>query len=242
MTRAQIKYIRSLSLKKFRRETGHFVVEGHKMVEELLDSDFVVEEIYTDQPFSSPRSGMSVVPAKAAELQEVSGMATSPGIMAICRQKTWNFIEPQQLSGMTLLLDSIVDPGNLGTIIRSADWFGIDQVICSIDTVEVYNPKVVQSTMGSVFRIPVVYMDLTTTIGQLKAAGIPVMGADASGTDYRKVQRNSKCGLVIGSESHGISAAVKSQLNQLIGIPGSGNAESLNAAIAAAILCAYFAN
>lgn len=239
MTRAQIKYIRSLGQKKFRKESGLFVVEGIKLVRELVQSDFIVQEIFAESSeLVSP--GIDFTEAKNSDLQEASGLKTSPGVLAVCVQKNWKLVSGENLDGITLLLDGIADPGNLGTIIRSAEWFGVNQVICSLETVELFNPKVVQSTMGSLFRVPVIYMDLIPAIEGLRANGLPIWGADLAGNDYRKMSSERKPAIVIGSESHGISRPVRDQLDAVISIPGSGRAESLNAAIATAILCSRF--
>jgi TrmH family RNA methyltransferase len=140
------------------------------------------------------------------------------------------------ISKKQILLDGISDPGNMGTILRTADWFGFDEIICSEDTVELYNPKVVQSTMGSLFRVKVIYTDLPKYIESIAEKGFAIAGADLDGVNAFEYQFPEKTALVIGSESHGIRPNVESLLTQKVHIPGSGNAESLNAGIAAGIL------
>lgn len=241
ISKQQQKYIQSLHNKKYRTEYGEFLVEGEKALEELLSSDFEVVRLFCSEDFSGrllPGQRFAAHPctkdaviAPASAIAAVSTFKSNSAGLAIVKQKRLS--PPQNFERVTLILDNIHDPGNLGTIIRLADWYGIRHVICSPETVEFYNPKVISSTMGSFTRINVFYTSLPAFI---KDFGFPVYGADLEGTNVHHHHFEEKTGLVIGSESHGISPEVSGLLTARVTIPRLGAAESLNAAMAAGII------
>lgn len=238
ISKAKVKHIRALQVKKYRKEQQCFVVEGTKSVEELLKSDFEVLWVAATQYFSEMKQqvlqarGVEWVTATEAELIAAGSYQTNDGALAIARIKPNVFpaLQPNQL---VLMLDDIRDPGNLGTIIRTADWYGITQLIASVETADFYNPKVLAATMGSFCRVNVFYTNLPEF---LQSYSKPVYGAFMNGTDVHKIQFTGGGVIVIGNESNGISAAVEKLVTERITIPRLGDAESLNAAIAAGII------
>ena len=244
----QIKYINSLKIKKFRQQHGTFIVEGEKGVSELLAgplktvSIFALNEWLVQNEHSLKSRDINYQLITADELKKVSDLITPNKVLAIAEMPAATAPDPITFSGMALALDGIRDPGNLGTMIRTADWFGIRQIICSTDSVDMYNPKVVQSTMGSFGRVNVTYTDLRAFIGALPD-GFPVFGALLEGPDITEKIFTKAGIIVIGSESHGISKSLIPYVNEPIHIPrfsdsGTDNqAESLNASIANGIIC-----
>lgn len=239
ITKNTIKQIASLRQQKFRKELGLLVVEGRKMTEELLRSGFdtvglyATEAFLTDYPAFAKAETVSEV-----QMQQMSGQDTPPGILAVVRIPKQG--EIKTTSRLVLALDGIANPGNMGTLIRTADWFGIHDVVCSSDCVELWNPKVVQATMGSLFRVKVWATDLVTYLQKAKAEGKTIYGALLEGENLFQMQAKSEGILVIGSESHGIRADILPCISHPITIPRVGNSqtESLNAAVAGAILMA----
>ena len=240
----QIKYLRSLSQKKFRDEYGVFVAEGEKIVEEALKSGYKVKEVYYEKEIG--RDAMS----------RISNLSSPSPVFAVIEKpnfspdKIFDSLSNAQVTGVSkplfLALDGVKDPGNLGTIIRVADWFGIDAIFAAPGSVEVYNPKVVQATMGAIFRKQVIYTDLADVCRKFSVAGLPVYGTFLDGKNlYENLPQESKCGLIVmGSESFGISAELEKNITNKLLIPpypaGSVTSESLNVAIATAIICAEF--
>jgi len=231
-----LKLIRSLSQKKFRTETGLFIAEGKKLVEEAILSDWDIHSIYsTDADFVATQRHSFQVTHR--EMNQVSALSTASPYLAVLKQKEQRASIENEKN--ILILDGISDPGNLGSIIRTAEWFGIHQIICSENCVELYNPKVVQSTMGSVFRVAVSVQSIALFIPELKKLNYRISGADIRGSNVFSYDfATGRHAVVIGSESHGIRDEVKALLEDLITIPGRGGAESLNASIAAAIIMA----
>ena len=232
------KLIKSLHQKKHRQETKKFIVEGAKNVEELLKSDFQIENIYATKEFtdahkellSRPRLRSSIV--QADELKALGTLEHNDGALAIVMQK--DFKMPTAGSdGIILALDDIRDPGNLGTLIRIADWYGIKHIVCSPNCVDLYNPKVISATMGSFARVSVSYAPLPAF---LKAQKSKVLGGFLGGDVFLGSGLADAGVLVIGSESHGISREVEKCVTDKITIPKFGNAESLNAAVAGGII------
>lgn len=243
ITKNTIKLVQSLKQQKFRKEHGLFVVEGRKMVEELLVSSietvylFATERYLVEHPVNDQR----LETVTEVQMSQMSGQDTPPGILAVAR-----IPEPAviQNKGMMLALDGIANPGNLGTIIRTAEWFGMKQIVCSNDCVELWNPKVIQATMGSVFRISMIYTDLERYLKEAKDRGQAVYGALLEGENlFKKEGRWADGIIVIGSESHGIRGNILPLLTHPITIPrASGSVtESLNASIAAGIILAAMA-
>ena len=224
-----IKAIRALSAKKYRDETGLFVVEGEKMVSEALESDFQVEEVWRRDEIGYDA------------MARISQLSSPSPVLAVVKAKPLN--DQPECHGLCLALDGVRDPGNFGTIIRLADWFGADVIYASEDSVELYNPKTVQATMGAIFRKKVVYCDIPRLCRRFKEAGLPVYGTFLDGQDIYG-QALSKEGLIImGNESAGISPKVAKEVDSRLLIPSFSNgptAESLNVAVATAITLSEF--
>lgn len=233
ITNNQIRFVKSLQQKKYRTENGLFVVEGLKLFEELNLSDFQIHSAYGLTDLAEQFDGVEAV--KLKELERMSGLKSAPPIIAVAHKKEWR---KESLKGLTILLDDLNDPGNLGTIIRSADWFGVSRVICSPKTVEVYNSKGIQASMGSVFNVPVFVQEMEETIADLNELKIPVYGTSLKGKDISELKTTSDCALIIGSESHGMRPGIENLCDENFKIPGFGKAESLNAAVACSVFLA----
>ncbi|MFT4544858.1 MAG: TrmH family RNA methyltransferase [Bacteroidia bacterium] len=237
LSAADIKSIRSLQQKKFRREQGLFVAEGVKTVSELLSSNLTVEHVYATEPLEVGNSSIIVETVKAKELERISSLTSANSVLAIAKIPVEKPINHS--NSMVLVLDGIRDPGNLGTIIRTAKWFGVEDIICSEDCVDAYSPKVVQSSMGGLFHVNLNYTELHEVIPQLKSNGYNVVGAAMNGVSIYDSKKQGKNALVIGSESHGISDAVQELCDELVTIPNlekTQKIESLNAAVATSVL------
>ncbi len=240
----QIKFIRSLSQKKFRQQSGLFIAEGEKIVNEALSSPFEVEAVYRSSEIGEEC------------MKRITNLATPSPVLAVIRQrkeqmqfnrnKMVETLKNSRHDSLYLALDGVKDPGNMGTIIRLADWFGIDAIFASHESVEIYNPKVVQATMGAIFRKPVIYADLEEVVDTFHQAGMPVYGTFLDGADiYETAGSVEKKGLIVmGSESFGISEKLERKITSKLLIPpypaNSTTSESLNVAIATAIICAEF--
>ena len=239
ITKNTIKQIASLRQQKFRKELGLFVVEGRKMVEELLRSDFETIGLYASEAFLAEQTSFpKAETVSEVQMEQMSGLDTPPGILAVVRIPEQG--EIKTTSQLVLALDGIANPGNMGTLIRTAEWFGIHDVVCSMDCVELWNPKTVQATMGSLFRMKVWKTNLADYLRQAQSEGKAVYGALLEGKDLFQLTEKSKGILVIGSESHGIRADILPCITHPVTIPrvGSSATESLNAAVAGAILMA----
>ena len=236
ISKSEVKYIQSLAHKKFREESNTMVAEGVKMVDELL-TEFPdrVQKVYATSAWfennHNLQNGISFIEVQQHELDKISFLKQSNQVLALVDLPRKPLPTP---SGVVLVLDQIQDPGNLGTIIRTADWFGVAAIICSAETADAYSPKVVQSTMGSIFRVPLRYTDLVPYLGELRDC--PVYAATLGGESMLTIQFSQPCCLVIGNESKGISEAVLEMATARVSIPRKGAAESLNAAVAAAVL------
>ena len=239
LTKNTIKQVASLRQQKFRKESGLFVVEGRKMVEELLHSDFETEDLYATEAFLNTYPSFTDVEiASEVQMEQMSGQDTPPGILAVVKIPQQG--EIRTTSRLVLALDGIANPGNMGTLIRTAEWFGIHDMVCSMDSVELWNPKTVQATMGSLFRVKVWKTPLPAYLHQMRSEGKAVYGALLEGENLFHLQARPEGILVIGSESHGIRAEVLPCITHPITIPrvGGSATESLNAAVAGAILMA----
>lgn len=239
LTKNTIKQIASLRQQKFRKELGLFVVEGRKMTEELLQSDFETVGLYATEAFLADYPTFSKAEVVSEmQMEQMSGQDTPPGILAVV--KIPQQCEIKTSSRLILALDGIANPGNMGTLIRTAEWFGIHDVVCSNDCVELWNPKTVQATMGSLFRMKVLRTDLAEYLAWAKAKGKAIYGALLEGEDLFKMQAQPEGILVIGSESHGIRAEVLPCITHPVTIPrvDGSPTESLNAAVAGAIIIA----
>jgi len=231
------KLIKSLYQKKYRQEKKKFLVEGEKSVLELLKSDFNIEYLYATKEFvlangsliENKKARLQVV--DASELKAIGTLMENEGALAVVHQKP--LIEPKDIQGVTIVLDDIRDPGNMGTIIRIADWYGVNSIICGETCVDWYNPKVISASKGSFTRVQGYYTNL---FNYLKNKKIPIIGASLNGTSVREFAFPGEGFLIIGSESHGISREVLRLLSDKVTIPKLGKAESLNAAVAGGII------
>lgn len=240
LSRSQVKYIRSLAQQKFRDKHRVFLAEGVKVAGEWLNSAFKIQHIIVIADWAEgnktlisrhPEAIVHVV--GDAELHAMSGLTTPNKVILVIHypvENEWNIGEQWYLA-----LDDIQDPGNMGAIIRIADWFGIGSILCSYGSTHVYNPKVVQAAMGSHVRVFTHVCDLKKV---LSTAGLPIFAATISGESVYNTSRQDKGVIVIGNESKGISSEILSMAHHQITIPRIGGAESLNAAVATGILCA----
>lgn len=228
LTNQDIKHIKSLGIKKNRVKHQLFVVEGPKGVQEFLDSDWQVDSVYaSDQWF-----GKEAIPVTDKELERISFLQTPNKVLAVVKIPSSQF----PIDGHTILaLDGISDPGNLGTIIRLADWFGVKHICCSPNVVDCFNPKVVQATMGSLARVNLHYHPLVETLSSLNQYDL--YGTVLNGKPFHSLSKSSKKVLVFGNESRGVSKDVLAMCHQKISIPKDQNskAESLNVAMACGI-------
>ena len=235
LSKNQIKLITSLKQKKYRQQHGFFVVEGIKVINELLQSHLELHALYTTESFNIDAKEEILI--SEADLKRISFQTTPNKALAI-----FKIPKPQAINSHQLIvaLDDVRDPGNLGTIIRLCDWFGVTDLVCSNETVDCFNPKVVQSTMGSITRVNVSYVDLQSF---LKDAKVPIFGTFMEGDNVYKTTLPSQGILVMGNEANGISEAVEAMITQKITIPRFGHlqaTESLNVATATAILLSEF--
>lgn len=237
LTKNQIKYITQLKQKKFRDLNKVFVAEGFKVINELLNSTLQLEHIYTTKQLSFDVSKEFVTEITEADLKKISSLTTPNDCLAVFKMKEDRLPQP---SGLKIALDNVRDPGNLGTIIRLCDWFGITDLICSNETVDVYNTKVVQATMGSLTRVNIFYTNLTD---YLKDTSEPVYGTFMDGTNIYKTDLPTDGIIVMGNEANGISTEIEALVTAKIAIPRFGDlqqTESLNVATATAIILSEF--
>jgi len=238
LSKSQLKYIQSLHHKKFREEHQAYLVEGTKMFEEAIQfAANQIQHIYAVPEWLMRHEHLIkgfehlMVEIKLADMERASTMQTPPGVLLVLKSTT-----PVEVhfSGLTVILDAIQDPGNLGTIIRTADWFGVKNIVCGTGTVEAFNPKVIQSSMGSIFRVNLFYTDLRQFLNNHK--DMPVVVSHLEGTDLSSFKWPENLFLIIGNESNGVSNDLSEKAKWKIKIPGFGLAESLNASVAASIL------
>ncbi|TND09333.1 MAG: rRNA methylase [Bacteroidetes bacterium] len=249
ISKNQVVFVRSLQQKKQRREHGLFIAEGAKIVPEMLRSDFKIREIYALESWCAANRGLAgattLHEVTEQELARISGLVTPNEALAVAGIPRYELDYRSAGKTLTLVLDDIRDPGNLGTLIRIADWFGIRDIVCSEETAEAWNPKVVQASMGSITRVRIHYTALVPFFEKIKSAHpVPVYGAFLEGESIYKTKFGNSGFLVIGNEAHGISPEVASFITKKITIPSfsatenkTGEAESLNAAVAAAVIC-----
>ena len=247
ISKNKIKYIKSLELKKNRNKEGKFVAEGHKVVDDLLvlqpASLIVATEEWLKDKSIDPRT--EVVTVSEEELRKVSFLQHPQQVLAVFDQSDNRDFASANIdfNCLNLALDGVQDPGNLGTIIRIADWFGIENIDCSPETADVYNPKVVQATMGSIARVKVLYGDLMALFASLPA-DVPVYGTLLDGEDIYAQQLDNRGFIVMGNEGKGISPELTQRVNRRLLIPNfppeRPTADSLNVAIATAITCSEF--
>jgi TrmH family RNA methyltransferase len=239
LSKSQISLVKSLQQKKFRKENQLFIVEGIKAITEFLNSSFALHSIYTVLELIPNLPKLShkqkVFEVSINELQKISALQNPQGVLAVFEITKNVDFDSDKIDDLIIVLDGVQDPGNMGTIIRTADWFGFKNIICSMDTVDVYNPKVVQASMGSLARISVDYMDLSQLFTK---NNLPVYGALLNGENIFNCNFEQKGYLIFGNEGNGISDELKPFISKAITIPGGEATESLNVSISAAICCA----
>ncbi len=236
LSKNEVKYIQSLFHKKTLSASDVFVAEGVKIVEELLHSNFEIVKIYAlAEWIENHKAKKNQHEVTEDELKKISNLKTPNQVIAIVKKRIYR--KPEDLKNtVSLVLDGIQDPGNFGTIIRTADWFGITNIIAGTDTVDVYNSKVIQSTMGSFIRTNIFYTDLKKFLQQ---ATVPVYGALLEGKNVTEAEKIKEKLLVIGNESKGISKNLLPFIQHAITIPRKGKTESLNAAVATGIILSH---
>jgi TrmH family RNA methyltransferase len=235
LNKNEAKYIQSLCHKKQRQEERLFIAEGVKLVDELLQTDYRIRKLYATAGWIQTHPDTEAQPVTEQELERISGLVSPNQVLAIVEQKE-QAEKPVLKQQFTIALDGIQDPGNMGTIIRIADWFGIRNILAGTDTVELYNPKVIQATMGSFTRVDLWYGPLGSILSE---SGVPVFGAVLEGKDIHHAEKAAEGILLIGNEGKGISHALLSHVTHPVTIPRIGGAESLNAAVATGIILSH---
>lgn len=245
ITKNTVKLVQSLRQAKYRKQHQLFIVEGRKSVEELLRSTYELVGLYATERYQQENDLKDGRVETVTEVQmlQMSGLDTPPGVLAVVKIMD-KMVDELPDEPMSIALDGIANPGNLGTIIRTAEWFGVRNIVCSLDCVELWNPKVIQATMGSVFRVNVVATDLCSYLRAQRQQGKAVYGALLEGEDLFKKSHWDSGVIVIGSESHGIRADILPLITQPITIPRAAGSvtESLNASMAAGIILASWAS
>ena len=242
LSKNTVKFIKSLHQKKYRLESGKFFVEGEKSVVEVLQSNFTVDLLLVTQEFATKHAALlsgkafEVLFVTPNQLEQLGQYQSNDAALAVVQMKPNQAFLPEK-GELILALDEVRDPGNLGTIIRIADWYGIKKLIFSSHTAEFYNPKVIQSSMGSFTRVQFYYGDLAQAFQEWK---LPVYGAFLEGESIHELTNPTPGVLLLGNESQGISKEVEKWVSSKITIPSFGKAESLNVAIATAIFCDNF--
>ncbi len=242
LSKNTVKFIKSLHQKKYRLESGKFFVEGEKSVVEVLQSSFTVDLLLVTQEFATKHAALlsgkafEVLFVTPNQLEQLGQYQSNDAALAVVQMKANQAFLPEK-GELILALDEVRDPGNLGTIIRIADWYGIKKLIFSSHTAEFYNPKVIQSSMGSFTRVQFYYGDLAQAFQEWK---LPVYGAFLEGESIHELTNPTPGVLLLGNESQGISKEVEKWVSSKITIPSFGKAESLNVAIATAIFCDNF--
>ncbi|MFY0650800.1 MAG: RNA methyltransferase [Cyclobacteriaceae bacterium] len=238
MTNKDAKFIKSLQLKKYRNREKAFVIEGEKNIKELLKSHLQVLKLYLTEQFIEASESEIKLPYELVaqkELEKVGSFQSNAFGLAVAAIPEWPKLNLN--SGHYLAFENIQDPGNLGTIIRIADWYGFSEIICSSDSVDTYNPKVISATMGSFARVRVYYENLNEMLNDTE---LPVYGAVLDGNSIHETSFSANGIFLFGNESQGISSELQSLISNKIKIPGYGQAESLNVAIATAVVCDNF--
>lgn len=247
LSKTKIKYLRSLEQKKQRYLHGLFVAEGNKLVADMLPA-FACELLVTKTSWLATQGNIStpeLLLADEEDIRRVSFLKNPQDVFAVFRMPEWSVDDVKPNEQLVLALDSIQDPGNLGTIIRLADWFGIEHIVCSSDTADVYNPKVVQATMGALAHVQLHYVDLAAYLAKQLEQQVPIYGTflDRSEDLYRK-ELSPHGIIVMGNEGNGISEEIERLVSERLYIPpypaGRDTSESLNVAVATTVVCAEF--
>jgi RNA methyltransferase, TrmH family len=249
ISKSKIKIIHSLALKKYREEYQLFIAEGNKIVTDILESDIVIEYLFSTREVLStfkvtPDKVKEVYETDINEISKISNQKSSPQCIAICRIPENRIPAADNIEDLILCLDTVQDPGNLGTIVRLADWFGINDIICSNTTADLYNPKTVQATMGSIANVRVHYTELEQFIMGALEHKVTVLGTFLQGENIYTAHLPQKGVVVMGNEGTGIQPALMKLIPRKITIPrflqDTGRSESLNVSLAAAIICSEF--
>ncbi|MDC1106420.1 RNA methyltransferase [Prolixibacteraceae bacterium] len=249
LSKNKIKYIKSLSQKKYRKVEKHYVAEGAKIIEDLIQADHKIGVIYaTPEAYhklisASQNKNITLIETSQKSIDKASHLTTPSNAIALMPISSKKFHVDILRDKFTIALDNIQDPGNLGTIIRIADWFGIDNIICSKDTVDVFNNKVIQSTMGAIARVEVYYEDLHKVIEEAKHDHIDVFGTFLNGKNIYTIDLPKQGIIVMGNEGKGISESIENLITEKITIPSFRQekcSESLNVAMATSIICSEF--
>lgn len=248
ISKQKIEQIRSLSDKKERQKTGLFVAEGEKLVNDLLQSSLELAEMYITESWLQASFDKNV-PEYATrisdkEMERISAFKNPSTVLAAFKIPDLGPVTENSFRGLSLVLDHIQDPGNFGTIIRTADWFGIPNIFCSADCADLFNPKCVQASMGAVARVQAHYLDLPEFLKKASGFGIPIFGTFMDGENVFESELPDRALIVMGSEGQGISSNLEEYLARRISIPafpaGKKELESLNVAVSASIICAEF--
>jgi len=246
ISKNKLKLIRSLAKKKYREKEKLFLTEGDKNVLEVLTSNFVVRELFATPEFLFQHAQITkkarlTIEVGPDEIKKASLLQTPQNCLALCEIPQPGTYHPA-LKGLVFYFDGIQDPGNLGTIIRTCDWFGIDEIFCSADTVDFYNPKVIQATMGSFCRVRVLETEFTSIATAAKKAQVPIYGSFMDGNSVYSQNLPENALVVLGNEGNGIRPETENMIDWKISIPSFSNSgtESLNVGVAAGIICSEF--
>jgi TrmH family RNA methyltransferase len=256
LSKAKAKYLKSLQQKKFRDQERKFLVEGFRLTSEAVASDFKVETLlHTREFLRDPEHAalvqmcrekkIGMVEASAREFDSFTETETSQGVAALVLQRQWRLQDARHVGEgpeVIVAFDSVSDPGNAGTMIRTADWFGVSAILMGQGGVELFNPKVVRSTMGSLFHLPILTnAKLAELLEELHVRGFIVIAADVQGkSSYDAIGRPEKAAIIFGNEAHGLSSEISDQIDYRVAIKRIGSAESLNVGVACGILLAHF--
>lgn len=246
LSKNKIKFINSLRLKKHREEESLFIAEGSKIVSEILSSGYEITLIAATQEWLSDNrinKHTEVIECSSSDLKKISSLSTPTDVIAVVIIPKYEYSQSEIKSNLSLALDDIQDPGNLGTIIRLADWFGIENIFCSKNTADLYNPKVIQATMGSFLRVKVHYVDLPIFLKSITETTFPVYGTFMSGLNIYSKELSPNGIIIMGNEGNGISKSIEELCTVRITIPSfrdNDHAESLNVGTATAIVLSEF--
>lgn len=246
LSKGKLKYIHSLEMKKYRNELNAFVAEGNKLVADMLHA-FECELILAKPSWMATQGDIptkELLEADDEDIRKASFLKTPQDVLAVFKRPAWSLAEADPASSLVLALDGIQDPGNLGTIIRLADWFGIEHIICSLDTADVFSPKTVQATMGALAHVKVHYTDLAVYLKAQAEKQIPLFGTFLDGENMYTKELSANGIIVMGNEGNGIRPEIEELIDQKLYIPSfppeRETSESLNVAIATAVICAEF--
>ncbi len=249
LSKNQIKLISSLQKKKFRDQEQLFVAEGYKLIHDLLESKLEAKYIvHTNETNISDllkyNKKLEFIICSASEIKKISSLKTPSNLVGVFKIQHVEINDNEIKKSLSILLDNIQDPGNLGTIIRLADWFGIQHIFCSKNTVDLYNPKVIQATMGALSRVKIIYTDLSQLIEKFACADFPIYGTFLEGETIYNSQLNTQGFIIMGNEGKGISSDIKPLVTKKLFIPNfpkdQATSESLNVSIACSIVCSEF--